>query len=103
MGGGKSSIHHYATPVRAASVLVELGGHLEMDDCFFFLNSIAKRLPCDAVVISKEILEQWRKEEIEEEEKNINPISYKRVVQQNMTGCHKWITPYDHRWYGKYV
>ena len=103
MGGGKSPIHHYVTPVRASSVIVELGGHLEMDDCFYFLDSIVKRLPCDAYVISKEILEQWREEEKKIEMQNINPISYERVVKQNMSGCHKWISPYDHRWFGKYI
>lgn len=103
MGGGKSPIHHYATPVRAGSVLVEVGGHIELDDCLFFLDSILKRLPCDAMVVSKEIFAKLRAEELEQERTNINPISYERVVKLNMRGCHKWISPYDHRWFGKYV
>ncbi|XP_017490084.1 PREDICTED: 39S ribosomal protein L16, mitochondrial-like [Rhagoletis zephyria] len=103
MGGGKSAIHHYATPIRAGSVIVELGGHIELEDCQFFLESLAKRMPCQAFVVSKELLEQWRQEELAIEQQNINPLSYQRVVQQNMSGCHRWITPYDHRWYGKYT
>jgi len=103
MGGGKAPIHHYATPVRAGRVIVEVGGQIELDDCFYFLDSIVKRLPCNAFVISKEILENWRKEELEIEQTNINPITYERVVKLNMSGCHRWISPYDHRWYAKYV
>ena len=103
MGGGKASIHHYVTPIRAGSVIVELGGQIELDDCYYFLNSIVKRLPCDSFVVSKEIIENWRKEEIEAEQSNINPINYERVVRMNLAGCHKWISPYDHRWFGKYT
>lgn len=103
MGGGKSPIHHYVTPVRAGSVIVEVGGHIELDDCAYFLESIVSRLPCDAFVISKEILEKWKQEEDEIERKNINPINYERVVKLNMNGCHGWISPYDHRWFNKYT
>ena len=103
MGSGKSSIHHYATPIRAGSVIVEVAGRIEFDDCFYFLDSIVKRLPCDAFVVSKKIIEDWRKEEIQIEQTNINPINYERVVKLNMTGCHNLISPYDHRWFGKYI
>lgn len=103
MGGGKSSIHHYVTPIRAASVIVEIGGHIEFEDCFFYLDSLAKRLPVDAVVISKEMLEQWKKEEEEIEKTNINPINYKQMVDYNMSNCKQWLSPYDIRWYGKYL
>lgn len=103
MGGGKANIHHYVTPVRASTVVVELGGHIELDDCFYFLNAVAQRLPCDAFVISKEILEQWKKEEEEIENTNINPITYERMVERNMCNCHRYLSPYDIRWAGKYI
>lgn len=103
MGGGKSSIHHYVTPVRAGTVYVEIGGQIELDDIAYFLNSLCKRLPCDSIIVSKQILEQLRQEELDLERKNLNPITYKRVVQLNMQGCHGRISPYDHRWFGKYV
>ena len=102
-GGGKANIHHYATPIRAGSVIMELGGRIELDDCYYFLNAIAQRMPCDAFVVSKEILEKWRQEEIEMEKQNLNPITYERVVRNNMAGCLKWVSPYDQRWFGKYV
>lgn len=35
MGGGKGSIDHYATPVKAGRVILEVGGHCE----FFEVSS----------------------------------------------------------------
>ena len=29
MGGGKGSAHHYATPVKAERIIIELGGNLD--------------------------------------------------------------------------
>lgn len=102
MGSGKSPIHHYATPIRASQMIVEVGGRIELEDVSYFLNSLVKRLPCDSFLVSKEILEAWRQEELDIEAKNLNPITYRRAVENNLAGCHKWISPYDHRWFGKY-
>ncbi|CAG2163993.1 unnamed protein product [Oppiella nova] len=101
-GGGKASIHHYVTPIRAGQVIVEIGGRVEFDDCYYFLESISKRLPCDAFPISQEILNHWEREDRELKEKNINPFTFERVIQHNMQGCHHWISPYDKIWYAKY-
>jgi large subunit ribosomal protein L16 len=103
MGGGKASIHHYVTPVRAGHVIVEIGGRIEFEDCQYFLESLAKRMPFDAFAVSQEMLDQWKKEEQEIRDNNINPFSFERVVKLNMQGCHQWISPYDKRWFGKYV
>lgn len=102
MGGGKAPIHHYVTPVRAGSIIVEIGGHIELEDCAYFLEAIMAKLPCDTYIVTKELLEQWKKEEEQQAKMNINPINYEYAVKNNMAGCHKWISPYDHRWYNKY-
>lgn len=35
MGGGKGSIDHYVTPIKAGRVIVEIGGHCEFFEVFF--------------------------------------------------------------------
>ncbi len=32
MGGGKASIHHYVTPVKAGRIIIELAGHIEFEE-----------------------------------------------------------------------
>ena len=102
MGGGKANIHHYATPIRSGQVIVEVCGRIQFEDCYYFLEAVAKRLPCDAFAVSQQILEEWEKEEKELTEKNINPFTFERVIKYNMQGCHKWVTPYEKLWFGKY-
>ncbi|CAG2100936.1 unnamed protein product [Medioppia subpectinata] len=102
LGGGKASIHHYTTPIRAGQVIVEVGGQIEFADCYYYLESISKRLPCDAFPVSQEILDEWDKEEQSLREKNINPFTFERVIKYNMQGCHRWTTMYDREWFGKY-
>lgn len=41
MGGGKGSIHHYATPVRAERIIVELGGDLHPLEVFIKSNFLS--------------------------------------------------------------
>jgi len=41
MGGGKGSIDHYVTPIKAGRVIIEIGGHceyFEVDNIFFFTS-----------------------------------------------------------------
>lgn len=102
MGGGKASIHHYVTPIRAGHIIIEIGGRCEFADVLFFLESIAKRMPCDTFPISQQMLEEWKEEDDKLKENNINPFSFERVIINNMQGCHHWISPYDKRWYGKF-
>lgn len=35
MGGGKGSIDHYVTPIKAGRVIIEVGGHCEFFEVFF--------------------------------------------------------------------
>ena len=101
-GGGKGSIHHYVTPIRAGHVIVEVGGQVTYEDCYYYLESVCKKLPCDAFPVSQEILDNWEKEEKELSENNINPYSFERIIKYNMQGSESWLSPYEKLWYGKY-
>ena len=39
MGGGKGSIDHYVTPVKAGRIVIELGGDCEFGEIFMMLVS----------------------------------------------------------------
>lgn len=103
MGGGKGNIKHYVTPVKAGRVLVEVGGRIEFEEVYFFLQDVAWKLPIDAMVINQHTLEELKKEEEEIKAKNVNPFTFEYVVKNNMRGCKKWTSPYDEIWYGKYI
>jgi large subunit ribosomal protein L16 len=34
---------------------------------------------------------------------NINPYTPQYVIRNNMGGCHSWISPFDKKWFFKYV
>lgn len=103
MGGGKGSIHHYVTPVRAGRVIVEVGGKCEFEEVHYFLENIANKLPLDAIPIDNTSLERFRARQGELEAQNVNPISFERVLKLRMGGSSKWASPYDELWHGKYV
>lgn len=41
MGGGKGSVHHYATPVKAGRIIIEVGGKVEFEEVYPFLNRVS--------------------------------------------------------------
>ena len=102
MGGGKGSIDHYVTPVRAGRVIVELAGACEFGEVKPALEEVAGKLPFKAEVVSHESLQKKRELETWSEENNQNPYTYKYLIQNNMMGCHKWCSKYDKVWFGKY-
>lgn len=102
MGGGKGAIDHYVTPVKAGRVIMELGGKCEYEEVKDILNIIAEKLPFKAMAVSQEILNEMKEKEEWEEKNNINPYTYKYIVQNNMGGCHRWMSPVDFKWFGKY-
>ncbi|KAG4078030.1 hypothetical protein HA402_002081 [Bradysia odoriphaga] len=103
MGGGKGAIDHYVTPVRAGRVIIEVGGTIEFQEVKKLLTTIVKRFPFKAKVVSQEMMEQMAAEEARNERDNINPYTKKYVIQNNLSGCRNWLSPYDHRWFGKYL
>ncbi|XP_037093520.1 39S ribosomal protein L16, mitochondrial-like [Pollicipes pollicipes] len=102
MGGGKGAIDHYVSPVRAGRVIVELAGACDFEECKPALQEVAGKLPFKAEVVSHEILQKKQELERWQEANNNNPYTYEYLVQNNMTGCHRWCSKYDKIWFGKY-
>nr|CAD7596135.1 unnamed protein product [Timema genevievae] len=102
MGGGKGAIDHYVTPIKAGRVIVEIGGNCEFSEVKPMLEMVAHKLPFKAEVVSQKIMEKKAEKELREERDNLNPYTFKYVVQNNMGGCQNWISPYDRKWFGKH-
>lgn len=102
MGGGKGAIDHYVTPVKSGQVVVEIIGRCEFAEVKPFLHQVAKQLPFEAEAVSQEILDEQARKEQELEVLNMNPYTMKYVIQNNLNGCHRWLSPVDHKWFGKY-
>lgn len=102
MGGGKGAIDHYVTPVKAGRIIVELAGKCEYKEVKAGLEEIAEKLPFKARAISHDELEEMKKKEEWEEENNLNAYTFKYIIQNNMGGCHRWLSPVDYKWFGKY-
>ncbi|GAB1863684.1 Large ribosomal subunit protein uL16m [Camponotus japonicus] len=103
MGSGKGSIDHYATPVKAGRVIIEVGGHCEFFEVKDMLSKIAQIMPFKAKAVSQEILDRDAAREKWMEENNQHFWTWKYMVQNNMLGCQNWISPVDKLWFNKYV
>ena len=103
MGGGKGAIDHYVTPIKAGRIIMELGGKCEFQEALPFLREIAEKLPFKAKAVSQEMLDAEAARAKELAEANINPYTVEYVIRNNMGGCHNWISPYDKKWFFKYV
>ncbi|XP_055709888.1 39S ribosomal protein L16, mitochondrial [Phlebotomus papatasi] len=102
MGGGKGAIDHYVSPIKEGRVIVELGGHLEYPEAYKILQLVCHKLPFKAMVVSQEIMEQREAEEEQKTKSNTNYYTMKYVIQNNFGGCHDWLSPFDHKWFGRY-
>lgn len=102
MGGGKGPIDHYVTPIKAGRIIIEMGGKCSFKEVYPLLNMIAEKLPFPAEVVSHESLEASRKEEARLESDNVNPYTFKYLIQNNMTGCDIWLKDIDKKYFGKY-
>lgn len=67
------------------------------------LINIAKRLPCHAMAVSQELMDKMAEKKKIMEETNLNPWTWKYIIQNNMLGCHKWISKYDRKWFNEYL
>ncbi|XP_074660892.1 large ribosomal subunit protein uL16m-like [Tubulanus polymorphus] len=102
MGGGKGSIDHYVTPVKAGRVIIEVGGHAEFEEVEDWMSMVALKLPFNAEVVSQEILDE-RDGELERiERQNLNPFTFEHLLKTNSHGCHFWASRYDFEWKGKF-
>lgn len=103
MGGGKGSIDHYVTPIKSGRVIVEVGGTCEFAEVKPFLEMVSKQLPFKAMAVSQEMMDEMKAEEERLQRENKNPYTMQYVFQNNLNGCHRWMTPTDHKWFGKYL
>ncbi|KZC10441.1 39S ribosomal protein L16, mitochondrial, partial [Dufourea novaeangliae] len=103
MGGGKGNIHHYVTPVKAGQVILEVGGPIEYFEVKKALQLMAKNLPFAARAVSQDIMNKIEMEKKMLKEENLNPWTWKYVIQNNILGCHRWISKYDRRWFNEYI
>lgn len=84
-------------------VIVEMGGRCEFKEVKGFLTDIANKLPFKAMVVSQQILEEMKQKEKWEEENNQNAYTMKYLIQNNMGGCHRWLSPWDLKYFCKHV
>lgn len=103
MGGGKGAIDHYVTPIKAGRIIMEIGGHCEFEEVFPALKLVAHNLPFKAIPVTQQMMEEKEAEMKKYEEENINPYTFKYVIQNNLGGCHRWIKPIDKIYFGKYL
>ncbi|XP_003969716.1 large ribosomal subunit protein uL16m [Takifugu rubripes] len=103
MGGGKGAIDHYAVPVRYGRLIVEVGGKVELAEVEPILTEVAKKLPFPAKVMSRESLAALQKEQAEREENNQNPWTFKEIIQGNMLGIRKVLSPVDLHTNGRFT
>ncbi|KAK2583326.1 hypothetical protein KPH14_009328 [Odynerus spinipes] len=102
MGGGKGAINHYVTPVKAGRVIIEVGGQIEFFEVKKLLTQIANLLPFKAMAVSQEMLDKMAEKERRRENDNLHPWTWKYMIENNIAGCHNWISPYDRKWFNKY-
>jgi len=103
MGGGKGSIDEYGTPVRAGKVILEVGGTVEWGEVQPWLSKVAKKLPFEAIAVSKHQLDALKKEEKRLEKTNKNPITFEWLIRNNIMNCQNYFSEYDQKWFGKFT
>ncbi|KAM9860669.1 large ribosomal subunit protein uL16m [Aulostomus maculatus] len=102
MGGGKGGIDHYVIPVRCGNFILELGGKVELKEIEKALTKIVKKLPFPAKVVSRDSLAAMIQEHVNLEQSNQNPWTFKQIVQGNMLGIRKVLSPFDCTLHGRY-
>uniref|UniRef100_A0AC34RJH8 Ribosomal protein L10e/L16 domain-containing protein n=1 Tax=Panagrolaimus sp. JU765 TaxID=591449 RepID=A0AC34RJH8_9BILA len=103
LGGGKGSISHYVTPVRANRIILELGGHITEFEARAYLTYMIVQFKFPVEFISEEILQKKRQEEADIAKYNMNRFNWDTVIKYNMQNCTKWLSQYDIIWRGPFV
>ncbi|KAM7405993.1 hypothetical protein PAMP_000399 [Pampus punctatissimus] len=103
MGGGKGAIDHYVTPVRYGRLIVEVGGKVELGEIENILIEVAKKLPFPAKVVSRESLAVLQQKQIDMEQNNQNPWTFKQIAWGNMLGIRKVLSPFDLHNHGRFT
>lgn len=102
LGGGKGSIQHYVTPVKAKRIILEVGGHITEIEAKSFLLYLCERFSFPVEFVSEELLAERRAVEREIAEHNQNPFNWDRLIKYNMQNCCSWLSQYDIEWKGRY-
>ncbi len=103
LGGGKGSIHHYVTPVKAGRVIIEVGGKVLWEEVEPWLAQLCKKLPFRAMAISKDLMERLDAEERRLEEVNENPYTFEWLVRNNIFDCQRFLSPRDQKLFGRFL
>jgi len=103
LGGGKGSVKYYGTPIRAGRVILEVGGNVYWEEVQPWLENVCKMLPFEAIAVNKDLLERLNKEEKRLQEANENPYSFEWMVRNNVFDCQRYLSPYDQKWFGRFV
>lgn len=103
MGSGKGAIDHYATPVRAGRVILEIAGLCDFEEVRGMLEHVANNLPFKARAVSQEMLDRMEAEKKKNMKENINTYTKQYVIQNNLCGCHRWLSKQDHHYFGEYL
>lgn len=103
LGGGKASISHYVTPIKAGRVIVEVAGEFLWEEVRPWLTSFANKMPFEAIAVNQDLLDRLNKEERRLEETNENPYTFEWLVRNNMFDCHNKLSPLDKKWFGRFV
>lgn len=83
-------------------IICEVGGMCEFAEVKGFLEDVANKMPFKAIAVSQDMLDEMKRKEEEDEQNNLNPYTMKYVIQNNMGGCHKWLSPMYKKYFGKY-
>lgn len=67
------------------------------------LTQVANQLPFKAKAVSQEIMDKDAAKEKWLEENNQHSWTWKYMVQNNMLGCYRWISPSDQKWFNKHL
>lgn len=102
MGGGKSKVHHYETPIKAGRVIIEIAGIGIYGEVEPFLSNITNKMPIYAMPISQEIMDNLKAEKMELDANNLNPFEYRTLLRKNYSNSQLKIGPYDAKWGGTY-
>ncbi|XP_038057919.1 39S ribosomal protein L16, mitochondrial-like [Patiria miniata] len=102
MGGGKGSVDHYVTPVKANRMILEVGGKMEFQEVQAVLVQVAKKLPFRAEVVTAESMKVKEQARLEKIESNANPWTFEKIAVGNYLGISNRLGPYDYKWFGEY-
>ena len=104
---------------------MEVGGQVYWEEVQPWLKNICKMFAFEAIPVSQNILDKLNAEEtrlgkqkyaifwLQEMkficsfsptvEANENPYSFEWMVRNNMFDCQTYLSPYDKKWFGKFV